>query len=101
MSAPPKIIEVRIALDAVDPADAVLPSEKEGPTELLIVPIRREDRLDFRVAFEPRNSSRRIQPFRNVVAPTFPGEWRIGDSFEPDEHDSIYRLDNSSPPDRD
>ena len=84
-----KVIELVLPLSLVDPKDAIIPSpntDPNGPTELVIIPIetvtdaRRE--LVFRVAFEPDNHERRVQPYRNTMEPKFPNNWKYGDTFE-------------------
>lgn len=86
-----KIIELVLDVESVRPTEAVLPSEAEGPTIFEITPIEVRSPLGksasaeirFRVAFEPDNSERRIQPYRETVTPKFPNGWKYGDSYDP------------------
>lgn len=90
----PRIIELRLVIDAVHPKDAVLPKEQTGPTSILIYPVEQVSLADgefvrslhFRIAFEPENCERRRQPLRHHSRPTediFPHGWKYGDPYEP------------------
>lgn len=81
-----RIMELRIDLELVDPADAIVPTTRTDPagaTVVEITPIRVRDqqrtRLDFRVRFEPDNPDRREQPYRDCIAPVFPRGWQYGE----------------------
>jgi hypothetical protein len=86
----PKVVELTLSIDLVAPLEAVLPSEAYGPTVFEITPVC-EDRADdtgalvreisFRVAFEPDNQNRRVQPYRQTIAPVFPNGWKLGDPW--------------------
>lgn len=91
MTGVPRIIELRIDLEAVDAEHAILPRERDGPTTLQITPVESlistpdgtRKQIKFRVEFEPDNSDRRKQPYREHLAPTFPDGWKIGDPWPP------------------
>jgi len=86
-----KTIELVLDLEAVRPDEAVLPSETHGPTIFEITPIEAQSadgesgstEIRFRIAFEPDNRERRIQPYREGVSPKFPDGWKYGDAYDP------------------
>ncbi len=90
-----KIIELRLNVEAIDPSEAILPHEAYGPTTIRITPVEEsklingvvETQISFRVAFEPENKARRVQPYRENMAPVFPNEWKLGDKYDPDNED--------------
>lgn len=92
---PSKIIELRLNIEAIDPSEAVLPQEAYEPTVIRITPVEEsrtvdgvvENKIAFRVAFEPENEARRVQPYRENVAPIFPSGWKLGDPYDPDSED--------------
>lgn len=85
----PRIIELHLDLELVDPENAVLPKERHGPVTLRItpatVPVRQSGKLisevQFRVEFEPENTQRRNQPLRSGLEEAFPNGWRHGDTW--------------------
>jgi hypothetical protein len=70
-------IELKIPIEIVPDNEAVLASERSGPTVMQITPIEIFRRIEgkicrqitFRVAFEPQNKSRRKQPLRYSLDP--------------------------------
>jgi hypothetical protein len=83
----PRIIELHLDLELVDPENAVLPKERHGPVTLRITPavsiVRQSGvpEVQFRVEFEPENTHRRNQPLRSTLKEVFPDGWRHGDAW--------------------
>jgi hypothetical protein len=85
-------IELVFDIELVNSDDAVLPSERTGPTCFRVTPykVARPDldvgcEVKFRVSFEPSNTNRRQQPYRENIAPEFPNGWKIGDPWTPEQ----------------
>ncbi|WP_274009833.1 hypothetical protein [Vibrio parahaemolyticus] len=78
-----KLIEIKFEVEPISTENAILESEKNGPTHISILPIRNKisGGIDFRVAFEPLNNNRRQQPYRNTIKDEFPDGWKIGDPY--------------------
>ena len=86
-----RLIELSLDIELVDPEDAVLPSEVDGPTIFEIEPQysdhgETEREVVFRVKFEPDNHERRKQPYRESVKPVFPKGWKYGDPWKDDKN---------------
>ena len=71
-----KIIEFCLKVDEDSPFEAVVESEINAPTKILIIPYQEKENgiinSKFRVMFEHENLKRRNQPFRENIAPVFP-----------------------------